>query len=209
MQLHVFILRRIYFSFRLSWTLDFIILDTGMYEQWCFLMHCCHRNTVDYISIVLMHMCTFKNYIHGQKSGFSSRNLAILTRLFQSLALCSLFTWSPMLQKVNNNQGSYLRPFLSALELDFFHFDLDIFLSPVLICSLSLPYATSLVLCASLSLSNPLYKPSGLWPWEPNLHHDNHNFRHVPTTSLPCVCVCVWVCSPAVEQMECSLCSRW
>ena len=106
---------------------------------------------------------------------------------------------------------------LSALGFDFLHFNLDLFLLSVLICFLflmCLPIFSfaSVLVCLSL-LSNPLYKRSGLWPWEPNLHQGNHNFRHVPMASLlclcVCVCVCVCVCSPAVEQMECSLCSRW
>lgn len=61
-------------------------------------------------------------------------------------------------------------------------------------------YATCPFFCARLS--NPLYKQSGLWPWEPNLHQDNHNFRHVPTIS---VCMCGGGMSVCVAQ----LLSRW
>lgn len=60
-----------------------------------------------------------------------------------------------------------------------------------LLQSLRLPHASLI----------PFYKPSLAWPWEPNLHHGNHHFRHVPITS-PRVCMCsVFVASCWTDGM--------
>lgn len=130
-----------------------------------YFMHSCHRRS----------LCHAHAHMH---TVLYCRNRAASTKFSKSPAL---IRGTGCLVYMKSDKSGYCRKTirssvrighvslpLSALEFDFLHFNLDLFLLSVLICVLfSYVLAhfsfASLPVCLSL-LSNPLYKRSGLWP---------------------------------------------